>query len=73
MNLRTYFMGVLENPAQRAEFAKRAGTSKTYVHQLICKTPKAFRTPGRKLALALHEASGGVISLHSMRPDLWPQ
>lgn len=61
----------LPGPKDREAFARRAGTRKLYVHQLIATTRWA-RRPSPALALRLHVASGGVVPLSTLRPDIWP-
>lgn len=70
MDLRRYFKS-LSGPAAREAFAKRAGTEKMYVHQLICLSDKSRRRPSPDLARRLSAASGGVVALHEIRPDIW--
>jgi hypothetical protein len=70
MDLRTYFFS-LPSATARAEFAARAGTTKLYVHQLICRSPKSRRKASSDLARKLSEESGGAVGLHELRPDIW--
>lgn len=53
--------------AQRAEIAKRADTDPVYLYQIAV----GLRRPSPGLAKRLHEASGFVVSLHALRPDVW--
>lgn len=70
MELRTFFMS-LPTAAARADFARRAGTKKLYVHQLISHSDKSRRKASPDLARKLSAASDGAVGLHEIRPDIW--
>lgn len=55
-------------PEQKKAYAKRAGISRVYLSQIVT----GFRTASPKTARKLHEASGCVVPLHKLRPDVWP-
>lgn len=52
---------------EREQFASAAGTSVGYLWLLAGK----HRQPSPKLARKLQEASGGILTLAELRPDLW--
>ena len=55
------------NQAQRQEIARRAGTKAIYLYQIAA----GIRRPSPAMAKKLHEASGFVVPLHGLRPDVW--
>ena len=65
MKLKDYLEG-LTDPERRA-FAKACGTTTNYLCQLKIK----HRTPSPRLCLRLVRASGGVLTLEELRPDVW--
>lgn len=63
--LRTYLATM--PPAKQADYAKRAGTSIGYLRKAMS---KGQRFDGA-LARRLDEESGGVVSRHDLRPDVF--
>jgi len=54
-------------PEGKIDFARRAGTTLGYLKKCI----SAQLSFGPKLALRLEAASGGVVSRHALRPDIF--
>lgn len=69
MNLRDYYVSLAEE--ERTVFINRAGLSRAYLHQLICHSKRSKRYPSPKLSRRLREASGNVVALSALRPDIW--
>lgn len=67
MDLKTFASQL--SPAERADFVERAGTNLAYLSQLV----NGHRRAGPSLARRLRAASGDVIELESLRPDLWAE
>lgn len=53
--------------AQKLEIARRANTAPIYLYQIA----RGLRKPSPDMAKRLHSASGFVVSLHALRPDVW--
>ncbi|MCU7936321.1 MAG: helix-turn-helix domain-containing protein [Candidatus Thiodiazotropha sp. (ex Dulcina madagascariensis)] len=49
--------------------AKKAGTKYVYLSQIA----SGFRKPSGRLTLALERLSGGKLTRHELRPDLYPE
>lgn len=47
--------------------AKAAGTKAVYLMQIV----RGVRQPSPKLARRIHEETNGVVTLGSLRPDIW--
>jgi DNA-binding transcriptional regulator YdaS (Cro superfamily) len=47
--------------------AKACGTQAVYLMQII----RGVRRPSPKLARRIHAATNGVVTLESLRPDIW--
>lgn len=56
-------------PTQRETLAKRAKTTLAYLQQLS----GGHRAAGPQLARRLEEASGGLVTRHDLRPDIFDQ
>jgi len=54
-------------PQQRADYARRAGTTLNYLNKAI----SVGHRFGGVLARRLDEASGGIVSRHELRPDIF--
>lgn len=65
--LRTYLSTL--SPPQQAQYAARARTSIGYLRKALS---KGQRFDGGLVRL-LHVESGGAVSLHELRPDIWPE
>jgi DNA-binding transcriptional regulator YdaS (Cro superfamily) len=52
---------------EKEAFAKKANTSVAYLSQLV----HGHRQAGLKTILAIERASGGVVTPHDLRPDLF--
>jgi transcriptional regulator with XRE-family HTH domain len=65
MDLQTF----LKKTGKRQELAGRLGISKNYLWQVA--TGNAGRRPSPKLAKRIHEETLGVVSLETLRPDIW--
>ncbi len=63
MDLLTY----VQDMAQRRSLALAVGKSADYLWQV----GKGIKTPGAKLAQAIHDATGGIVRRSELRPDLW--
>ncbi len=66
MTLNDYWLRL--NARQRTDFVGRCSTTSSYIDQIR----GGHRQPSGKLAQALHVQSGYTITLHSLRPDLYP-
>jgi len=47
--------------------AKATGTKAVYLMQII----SGRRKPSAKLSRRIHDATNGVVTLESLRPDIW--
>ena len=65
MDLQTFF----KTTGRRLDLAKRLGISPNYLWQLAVKHDG--RKPGPALARRIHEETLGVVTLESLRPDIW--
>ena len=65
MDLQTF----LKTTGKRQELAARLGISANYLWQIAA--GNAGRRPSPKLARRLHEETLGVVTLESLRPDIW--
>lgn len=65
-SLRAY-LNSLPTPEQ-ADFAIRAGTTIGYLRKAMSVKPRIDGAIVRKL----DEKSGGAVSRHELRPDIWP-
>lgn len=65
MDLATF----ISDPARRASLAAACGTSADYLWQVA--TGWKGRKPSPKLARRIHEETHGLITLQSLRPDIW--
>lgn len=54
-------------PAQRRDWAARAGTSRAYLGQIV----HGFRSASHGMAQALVRASDGKVTLEWIRPDIY--
>jgi len=62
MKFRDYYLGLTDE--ERAEYARRAGTSPLYMPQLVNERP--FKVPKPDLIRGLAKASDGNVSLHEV-------
>lgn len=70
MNLPDYLKDLTAE--QFKDFAAKCGIEAGYLSQLKCRTPaNAKRVPSAKLSRRFVEHSGGVLTLHELRPDIW--
>lgn len=65
MDLATF----ISDPARRASLAKACGISADYLWQIA--TAWNGRKPSPHLAKRIHKETHGLISLESLRPDVW--
>jgi len=65
MDVRTFWLTQSKEAIKR--LAHGAGTTVGYVEQLAGR----WSRPSPALAQKLVEASGGVLTLHELRPDIW--
>jgi len=65
MDLHTF----LKTTGKRRELAARVGVSPNYLWQLAVRYRD--RQPSPALAKRIHDETLGVVSLHSLRPDVW--
>lgn len=54
-------------PVERRDFARRCGTTDGYLKQLKCHE----RGPSAKLCKVFVAESGGKLTLHELRADIW--
>lgn len=62
MNFRDYYLGL--TPEQREDYATRAGTTLSYMPQLINERP--YKVPKPELMRGLAEASNGALTLEDV-------
>nr|EDZ38295.1 MAG: Hypothetical protein CGL2_11278001 [Leptospirillum sp. Group II '5-way CG'] len=55
--------------SQKEDLAGRVGTSLNYLFQLSGE----FSVPGPKIALRIEHATGGQVTRHELRPDIYPE
>lgn len=67
MDLHTFF----KTTGRRKDLAKRLGVSPNYLWQLSVRHDD--RKPSPALARRIHEETMGVVTLKSLRPDIWGQ
>ncbi len=65
MDIRSYLAPL--DAAQRANVAAAAGTTVAYLTQLA----GGHRKASHKLARRLQEATGGAVTVHDLRPDIF--
>ena len=65
MDLQTF----LKTTCKRHELAGRVGVTPNYLWQIAVRN--ADRQPSPKLAKKIHEETLGLVSLASLRPDIW--
>jgi DNA-binding transcriptional regulator YdaS (Cro superfamily) len=65
MDLQTFFL----TTGRRQELADRLAVSPNYLWQIA--TGYHGRKPSPKLAKRIHEETLGVVTLESLRPDVW--
>jgi DNA-binding transcriptional regulator YdaS (Cro superfamily) len=65
MNLRSYLQSL--PPTERKRLALRAKTTVAYLYQVA----GGHRAVGPKLALAIEQVSGGCVTRHELRPDIF--
>lgn len=65
MDLQTFF----KQTGRRQELADRLGVSANYLWQIAVNYDN--RKPGVTLARRIHEETLGVVTLESLRPDVW--
>jgi DNA-binding transcriptional regulator YdaS (Cro superfamily) len=53
----------------RAEFARTVDCDKSHITHIL--NPERDVRPSPKLALAIESATGGAVSRHVLRPDIW--
>ena len=56
------------SPAEQAAYAARAGTTIGYLRKALSVKPSLDGALVRRL----DEESGGAVSRHDLRPDIWP-
>lgn len=67
MDLQTFF----KSGGSRQALADHLDVSPNYLWQLATTNDKYKRQPSVKLAKRIHEATLGVVTLESLRPDVW--
>lgn len=67
MDLQTFF----KSGGSRQQLADQLDVSPNYLWQIATSNSKYKRQPGVKLAKRIHEATLGVVTLESLRPDVW--
>lgn len=65
MDLQTFF----KTTGRRQDLATRLGVSANYLWQIAVK--HNGRKPSPRLARRIHEETLGVVTLESLRPDVW--
>lgn len=60
----------IKDTSRRASLAAACGASPDYLWQVA--TGWEGRKASPKLARKIHEATHGLIPLHTLRPDIWP-
>lgn len=64
MDFRSYYLTI--PPANRAEFARRVGTTALYLRNIAY----GFRQANGSLALAIERETAGAVTVADLRPDL---
>jgi DNA-binding transcriptional regulator YdaS (Cro superfamily) len=67
MDLDTFF----KSGGSRKALADQLKVSPNYLWQIATRNPTYKRQPGVTLAKRIHEATLGVVTLESLRPDVW--